>query len=346
VPIAAAIGSQMLQGLHAAHVATDEQGRPLSIVHRDVSPQNVLVGADGLVRVLDFGVAKAAGRRGATQVGQVKGKLAYLAPEQAFGTTTAQSDLFSAGVVLWELLTGRGLFHGETRRPSQELLSGLSVDPPSRWAKEVPAALDQIVLRALSRDPAERFASAREMALAIETAVAPAGPVVIGTWVEAMSQATLEARGAELAQLGGGTAATGAFPRAPEPTRVTATPAVQSAQGPTRSPRRALMASALLGLAALGIGAAWLVSRAQSVPAAPLKAAVAPPPVEGAAPALVAEPAEPPPEAPPAVPEAPRVERKLGERAPHKAVQVRKARCAVPYELDQNGLKHYKPECL
>ena len=103
----------VLHGLHAAHEATNEQGEPLGIVHRDVSPQNILVGADGVARVLDFGVAKAAGRVQTTREGQLKGKLAYMAPEQTRGMVSRATDVYAAAVVLWETLTGRRLFSGE-----------------------------------------------------------------------------------------------------------------------------------------------------------------------------------------------------------------------------------------
>src|SRR5437588_9653608 len=113
--VAATIVSSILHGLHAAHVAKDEHGRELGIVHRDVSPQNILVGGDGTSRVLDFGVAKARGRLQTTRDGQVKGKIAYMPPEQlSGGAVTRQSDIYAASVVRWEALAGRRLLDGET----------------------------------------------------------------------------------------------------------------------------------------------------------------------------------------------------------------------------------------
>jgi serine/threonine protein kinase len=114
--VAAAIVADVLRGLHAAHEATDEQGAPLDSVHRDVSPQNILVGPDGGARVIDFGIAKAAGRAaGATREGQVKGKFAYMAPEQITNVcVTRQSDVFAASIVLWEAITGQRLFQAES----------------------------------------------------------------------------------------------------------------------------------------------------------------------------------------------------------------------------------------
>ncbi len=114
IPIAISIAIGLLSGLHAAHEATDEQGHPLGIVHRDVSPQNVLVGTDGVARLLDFGVARAATRLSSTHDGRLKGKVRYMAPEQLGGEATRRTDIYSAGVVLWEVLTNQRLFHGDT----------------------------------------------------------------------------------------------------------------------------------------------------------------------------------------------------------------------------------------
>ena len=111
VPIALAILSHVLHGLHAAHEATSESGEPLEVVHRDVSPQNILVGTDGIARVLDFGIARAAQRIESTEESVLKGKIAYMAPEQfGDGEVTRRADLYSAGVVLWEMLAGQRLF--------------------------------------------------------------------------------------------------------------------------------------------------------------------------------------------------------------------------------------------
>src|SRR5690606_6429832 len=113
--IAIRILLDMLQGLHAAHELKDEKGMATELVHRDVSPQNILVGMDGVSRITDFGVARAASRLSATRVGQLKGKIAYMAPEQAAGDTRVdrRADIFSAGIVLWEVLASRRLFKAE-----------------------------------------------------------------------------------------------------------------------------------------------------------------------------------------------------------------------------------------
>jgi serine/threonine protein kinase len=114
-PIVIRVVLDMLAGLHAAHELKDEAGQPTSLVHRDVSPQNLLVGVDGVCRITDFGVARAATRLAGTRVGQLKGKIAYMAPEQALGQTDLdrRADVFAAGIVLWEVLAGRRLFKSE-----------------------------------------------------------------------------------------------------------------------------------------------------------------------------------------------------------------------------------------
>ena len=175
--IASAIMSDVLRGLHAAHEATDDQRTPLRIVHRDVSPQNVLTGVDGISRVIDFGIAKAISNRVSTQEGQVKGKLNYMAPEQVNGDPLdRRTDLFAASVVLWELITGARLFEGETPMAVIKQVFEGEIELPSMLRHGVPPALDAVVMRGLSRDPAERFQTALEMEEALE-AVMPPAPV-------------------------------------------------------------------------------------------------------------------------------------------------------------------------
>jgi serine/threonine-protein kinase len=157
-----------LHGLHAAHEAKDEQGQPLEIVHRDVSPQNILIGTDGVARVLDFGVAKAAGRLQTTREGQIKGKISYMAPEQLHGgRVTRQTDIYAAAVVLWETLTGQRLYEGDNE--AMVLVKALEgkVTPPSKIVQGLSPSFDQVIARGISRDPGQRFTTAREMAIAL-----------------------------------------------------------------------------------------------------------------------------------------------------------------------------------
>jgi serine/threonine protein kinase len=177
----------VLHGLHAAHEARSERGEPLGIVHRDVSPHNILVGVDGIPRVLDFGVAKAAGRMQESRSGEIKGKLAYMAPEQVRGHADRRTDVYSTSVILWEGLTGRRLFRGENDAMLlYEVLEG-KVEPPSRHASGIPPELDALVLRGLATDPALRFATAREMARALEQVTRVASASAIGEWVETLA---------------------------------------------------------------------------------------------------------------------------------------------------------------
>ncbi len=183
--VAASVVCGVLHGLHAAHEAKSEAGQPLGIVHRDVSPQNVIVGADGIARVLDFGVAKAAGRWQSTQRGQLKGKIAYMAPEQiTTNEVTRRTDLYAAGVILWEALTGKRLFRAENEARLMGMVLNAHIDPPSSVVEGLPAGFDRIVARGLDRDPARRFATAREMAAEVEGVVGVATPTEVGEWVE------------------------------------------------------------------------------------------------------------------------------------------------------------------
>ena len=156
--------AEVCDGLHAAHELTDEGGNHLELVHRDVSPQNVFVTYGGDVKLLDFGVATAAHRLTQTASGEVKGKYAYMSPEQCRGEPLdRRSDIFSLGIVLYELTTLRRLFK---RTNELQVMKAITEDPiprPSREAPDYPQALEDICVRALARDPAQRYATAAEM---------------------------------------------------------------------------------------------------------------------------------------------------------------------------------------
>jgi len=202
VPIAVGIVSQALHGLHAAHEATDDRGNSFSLVHRDVSPQNIMIGRDGLVKVLDFGVAKASSASHFSRVGQLSGKVSYMSPEQAGGRPVdRRTDVFAAGVVLWETLCGRRLFGGPGTQEATSLgnVLGMQIPVPSELRREISGALDRIVLRALDRDPSRRFGSARDFALALEDAFPTASASAVASAVGAISSARTREQQAALA---------------------------------------------------------------------------------------------------------------------------------------------------
>ncbi len=204
-PIALTILTGLLDGLHAAHEAKGENGEPLQIVHRDISPQNVLVGSDGVARVLDFGVAKAANRfSDSTGEGSIKGKLAYMAPEQvAGGSVDRRTDIFAASVVAWEVFCGKRLF--ASNQPSNTLKNVLEkrIPRPSSVVPTLSRAVDAIVLQGLERDPDKRFQTAEGMSVAIEKASKHASTREVGAWVREVAKAALDERSAKLARVEG-----------------------------------------------------------------------------------------------------------------------------------------------
>ena len=194
---AVALIGPVLRGLHAAHEARDDHGDPLGIVHRDVSPQNVHVGTDGVPRILDFGVAKALGQSHTTQDGQIKGKLAYMSPEQIRGVgVDRRTDVFAASVVLWETLTGRRLFKGDGEANVMHLVLTQPIPPPSSVYPDLPPALDAVVMGGLARAVAGRYPTAEDMANALEDAVAPTPTHKLSGWVKSLFADTLAFRAA------------------------------------------------------------------------------------------------------------------------------------------------------
>ncbi len=193
--VALAILTNVLHGLHAAHEATSESGEPLDIVHRDVSPQNVLVSVDGVARVCDFGIARAKVRVESTDEGNIKGKISYMCPEQLAGAPVdRRADVYAAAVMLWELFCGRKLWSVSDAQTSLLDKMFKTVDRPSMHREDLPDALDAIVMHGLERDANKRFATAREFALALEQygPLAPASEV--GAWVESMAHDALSVR--------------------------------------------------------------------------------------------------------------------------------------------------------
>jgi serine/threonine-protein kinase len=196
--MAVRIIADVASGLGAAHELKDRNGAPRGVVHRDISPHNILIGTNGNVKLVDFGVAKALGRVSeSTRAGQLKGKFGYMSPEQALGKPVdRRSDLFSLGIVLFELTTSRRLFRGESDVETLQLVTSGQIPRPSAIDKKYPPELERIVVRALERDPSKRYQSAEEFErdlrgfLKAENVVVPQGGVagllkrVVGERVE------------------------------------------------------------------------------------------------------------------------------------------------------------------
>jgi serine/threonine-protein kinase len=182
--IASAIVSGMLAGLHAAHEATSEDMRPLGVVHRDVSPPNVLIGSDGIARTVDFGIAMALGRLQVTKDGQLKGKLPYMSPEQLRGAgVDRRTDLWATACVLFELLAGRRLFEGDDASLVFKILH-FQYQSPFEGHSVSNRALELVLQRALSVDPSERYDTASAMLAALEMACPPASAHQVARWLD------------------------------------------------------------------------------------------------------------------------------------------------------------------
>ncbi|MEZ4223376.1 MAG: serine/threonine-protein kinase [Polyangiaceae bacterium] len=338
--IACSIIIGALHGLHAAHEARSERGEALNLVHRDVSPQNILVGVDGIPRVLDFGVAKAVGRAQSTRDGSVKGKLRYMSPEQVKAAPIdRRSDLFAAGIVLWEALCGLRLFNADDAAGVVHAIVNQEIAAPSSINSSVPPEVDGVVLRALARDREMRFATAAEMADALEHACAPATQREVANWVVELAGASVAQRAARLEEIERDDSAAHLSPAAAEPAEIaTETAAIVAV------PRKSTPLLWLLPLAALVVGAAVLV----------LVVVILRPTHPGTMRAGIAKPPMPsfstpsPTEGPPAVsPVAPTPSAAPPTPKPKQAAQVRK--CNPPYYYATQGgkvIKKWKPGCL
>jgi serine/threonine-protein kinase len=207
--IASAIMTAVLQGLHVAHEARSETGTPLKIVHRDVSPQNIVVGSDGVPRILDFGIAKAVDRVQSTKDGAIRGKVAYMAPEQLLDAGVDRlTDVYAASVVFWELLTGERFFgDAELAVIAGRIMKGDAAPLPSTRRADIPLELDALIMKGLSREVGNRPESALAMALEIERIVEPASASRVGEWVQSLAADALRTRAKIVADIESGSVA-------------------------------------------------------------------------------------------------------------------------------------------
>lgn len=250
-PIASAIAAGMLAGLHAAHEATSEDLQPLGVVHRDVSPPNVILGADGVPRTVDFGIAMALGRLEVTKEGQLKGKLPYMAPEQIRGQPVDRRvDVWATTVVLWEMLAGRRLFDGDEASSVLKIIGYVYESPIAKSSTPNPA-LDAVLQRGLAIDPRDRFPSAMAMLSALEAACPPASAHSLARWLEELMGQSLGKQRVMLLEL--------------ETTQDTALPlSTRVLPDPTTKPRRrpwlwvALAAAVLGGLGAFALRSSFV----------------------------------------------------------------------------------------
>jgi serine/threonine-protein kinase len=335
--IASAIVVDFLQGLHAAHEARAEDGRPLGLVHRDVAPENVIVGADGMARVLDFGIAKALQKNHVTTQGRVKGRTAYIAPEQLVGAAvTRQADVYSAGVVLWEAVAGRHLFDEPNEAAlASRVLEG-QIPPPSTFAAEARAELDAVTSRAVATERRDRFATALEMAEALAAAVTPATKEEVAAWLRRVAGDTLDGRTAQMREVEG-------------------FGSESATKGTARHARRriALLAASLVVPAAAAVAIVIAAHHrgdrsATSVADVPTTTAVASSTSASGAP--TDDSASPPdPVATPlatAPLEAPSASQTRGRSPHHPPRATRAVNCNPPYIIDAKGIVHYKDACV
>ncbi|HET6346597.1 MAG TPA: serine/threonine-protein kinase, partial [Myxococcota bacterium] len=164
IPAAAFITAKICEGLDYAHRKADASGRPMNLIHRDVSPQNILMSYEGAVKITDFGIVKAEDSASKTQAGVLKGKFGYMSPEQVRGLEIdRRSDIFAVGILLYEMVTGKRLFIGESDFSTLEKVRNAEVVPPSQHNPAVTEALEAVMLKALARERDERYGSAAEL---------------------------------------------------------------------------------------------------------------------------------------------------------------------------------------
>jgi serine/threonine protein kinase len=377
LPVVVRVLCDALEGLHAAHVAS-LAGNCLNIVHRDVSPQNIMVGADGNTRVLDFGIAQAALRSQVTAAGTVKGKVAYMSPEQVQGhAVDARTDVFAAGVVLWEALTGRRLFFAPDSRDAVSLLLSAEIPRPSEIVPSLSPAIDAVVMKALARGLNDRFSSAHEFAEALRKAATEGSRREVADWVGRVAKDNLAHR-LELLQALEASAihtqvslalpvVTGSSPQAAPVPDGSHTQATTSTSILPHPPEPRSRARAPWVVAAIGVISAALVwaFAGEAEPEKPPLAVVAPAAAPTPSPVLAQPTSRPVPldelpvigaDAMPLAPATPSaavlpITKPAKKPASHTVSQAqppsaRPKSCNPPYRIDASGVRRVKPECL
>ena len=363
IGVVTSILHDVLEGLHAAHELNDDHGQPFGVVHRDVSPQNILVGVDGVARVVDFGVAKATGRSYKTQTGEIRGKVGYMSPEQMFGENLDRRvDIYAAGVVLWEALACERLFNAPTDAALVLLVTRGMVSPPSvARGERLPDGYDELVSRALSQEPAGRFSTAAEMNARLMQVAKPATREEVGRIVRELAPAEIASHASFMRQSSPSLEASAldAESRAVLDvlTRATMTSDVGTL-GSAKAPTTRLSVLAIMAvLSTIFLGFAAYQARVMTKPSSG-NAVISAATESIAPPAPVAPPAPAPAPAPistPSVVELPTTSPAPGTkvRPGHKTppgkpapASAPKPDCTPPYTTDATGNRHYKEECL
>ncbi len=370
--IVTAIMVGALNGLHAAHQAADESGRLLGIVHRDVSPQNIIVGIDGVARVLDFGVAKAEDRVQVTKDQKLKGKLLYMSPEQLdSGEIDCRTDIYAMGIVLFEALTGQRMFPGEREAAQLLKITQGETRVPSAIHADL-AAFDDVVRKSTAKNPSERYATARDMSRALEAVSPLASASDVGEWVETIAGSTILERSRRVAEIESvnrldvdavrislaqeleRSRSDKSLPWSPDSSPALAPPSEGSAASMVReaetSSRWLVVVIALLVAIAMGGAAVILVLKERAAT-----------PTPQAPTAIVSAPVEPLVARVPATTEAtatapvvdttptPSASHATVSAAPHNKIAptaTTKLDCEQPYVVDSAGHMHFRKECL
>ena len=347
--IVGSIVTGALQGLHAAHEAVDEAGELLGIIHRDVSPQNIIVGMDGVTRVLDFGVAKAEDRIQITQDQKVKGKLLYMSPEQLESKNVdRRTDIYAMGIVLFEALTGERMFLGDREGARLLQITRGELRMPSQVSPDL-APYDAIVRKASALEPAQRYASAREMGRALEGVQPPSSPTEVGDWVQEVAGPTISQRSKLVAEIESinRLAADDLRSALVEELRNSSRSDVSKVTlpAPPMPDRKwGLVVVGVLLLLTLGVATAILVH--QRTPAAPTADKQAP-----SAPATTIREivvASPPPTSTPEITPSASASSTAALSAPATAHRKTESKpdCEQPYVIDSAGHMHFRKECL